>query len=143
MSKRPRSDLAVVILAAGKGERMRSDRPKVMFDLAGWPLVRHVVEAARRLKPGRLVAVVGHGRREVETALDAGAEIVGINNRDLETFRTDLATTARLRKLLGDDKTVVSESGISSRDDVELLENVGVNAVLVGDKVRELLGDTS
>ena len=113
--------------------------------------LKRLRELARELGMHALVEV--HSEEEVETALDAGAEIVGINNRDLETFRTDLATTARLRKLLGDDKTVVSESGISSRDDVELLENVGVNAVLVGEvimrsadvgaKVRELLGDTS
>jgi len=105
------------------------------------------------LELGMYALVEVHSEDEVETALDAGAEIIGINNRDLDTFRTDLATTARLRKLLGDEKTVVSESGIASRNDVELLERVGVDAVLVGEvimrsadvgaKVRELLGDTS
>jgi indole-3-glycerol phosphate synthase len=105
------------------------------------------------LELGMYALVEVHSEGEVETALEAGAEIVGINNRDLDTFRTDLATTARLRKLLGDEKVVVSESGISSRDDIELLERVGVDAVLVGEvimrsadvgaSVRELLGDTS
>ena len=112
--------------------------------------LKRLRELAREL--GMYVLVEVHSEEEVKTALDAGAEIIGINNRDLETFRTDLATTARLRKLLSDEETVVSESGISSRDDVELLERVGVDAVLVGEiimrsadvgaKVRELLGDT-
>ena len=101
---------------------------------------------------GMQALVEVHSEEEVEPALDAGAEIIGINNRDLETFRTDLATTARLRKLIGDDKTVVSESGIASRSDMELLERVGVDAALVGEVimrsadvgagVREPLGDT-
>ena len=113
--------------------------------------LKRLRELARELGMCALVEV--HSEEEVEAALNAAAEIVGINNRDLETFRTDLGTTARLRKLLGDEKTVVSESGISSRNDMELLEDVGVDAVLVGEiimrsadvgaKVRELLGDTS
>jgi len=112
--------------------------------------LKRLLELAGELGMHALVEV--HCEDEVETALNAGAEIIGINNRDLETFSTDLATTVRLRKLIGDDKTVVSESGISSRRDIELLERVGVDAVLVGEvimrsadvgaKVRELLGDT-
>jgi indole-3-glycerol phosphate synthase len=93
-----------------------------------------------------------HSEQEVARAVAAGAEIVGINNRDLETFDTDIRATVRLRKLLGDDATVVSESGIWTRDDVQVLERAGVDAVLVGEtimksadvgaKVRELLGGT-
>jgi indole-3-glycerol phosphate synthase len=101
---------------------------------------------------GMYALVEVHSEREAETALAAGAEIIGINNRDLETFKTDIDTSARLRGLLGEDTTVVSESGISTRDDVELLERAGVDAVLVGEtimrsadveaKVKELLGGT-
>lgn len=55
---------------------MKSERPKVMFDLAGWPLIRHVAETAKALKPDRLVIVAGHGREQVKAALDGfGAEI--------------------------------------------------------------------
>jgi indole-3-glycerol phosphate synthase len=131
--------------AAGADALLLIVRTLAASDLKRW------CELAGELGMHALVEV--HSEEEVETALDVGAEIIGINNRDLETFRTDLATTARLRKLLGGDKTVVSESGISSRDDMELLEGVGVDAVLVGEvimrsadvgaKVRELLGDTS
>ena len=71
-----RTDLSVVILAAGKGKRMKSDLPKVLFELSGWPLVRHVVEAARPLRALKTVAVVGHGREQVEAVLaDTGVDI--------------------------------------------------------------------
>ena len=65
------NSLATLILAAGQGTRMRSERPKVVFEVCGWPLVRHVVSAARSLKPQQVVAVVGHGRKEVEACLVA------------------------------------------------------------------------
>jgi indole-3-glycerol phosphate synthase len=93
-----------------------------------------------------------HSEHEVEAALNAGAEIIGINNRNLETFRTDLSTTARLRPLVGTDPTIVTESGIATRRDMERLEQIGVDAALVGEtimrsadvaaKARELLGDS-
>jgi len=70
MSNHTRSGLAVVILAAGKGKRMKSELPKVVFDLAGWPLIRHVVAAAKPLRAERTIAVTGHGRKLVDAALD-------------------------------------------------------------------------
>ncbi len=102
---------------------------------------------ARELQMDSLVEV--HNEAEVERALDAGADIIGINNRDLSTFQVDLATTERLRPLIPKDKVVVSESGISTRADAERLADCGVHAILVGEalitapdvkrKVRELL----
>lgn len=71
------NDLAVVILAAGKGKRMKSDLPKVLFDLSGWPLIRHVIDAVGRLKPARTIAVTGHGRKLVDQAIEGtGVETV-------------------------------------------------------------------
>jgi bifunctional N-acetylglucosamine-1-phosphate-uridyltransferase/glucosamine-1-phosphate-acetyltransferase GlmU-like protein len=69
MSKNRRIGPAVVILAAGQGKRMKSELPKVVFDLAGWPLIRHVIEAAKPLKAARMIAVTGHGRKLVEAAI--------------------------------------------------------------------------
>ena len=60
--------VAVVVLAAGAGTRMKSALPKVLHPLAGWPLVRHVLENARRLKPARIVGVVAPGAKEVAAA---------------------------------------------------------------------------
>jgi len=76
-----------------------------------------------------------HDEKEAEIAVRAGARIIGVNNRDLKTFHVDLQTSIRLRKLIPDDIIFVSESGISSRADVELLEENGVDAVLIGESL--------
>jgi indole-3-glycerol phosphate synthase len=65
--------------------------------------------------------------------LDLGARVVGINNRDLRTFQTDLEHTLQLRRRIPGDRIVVSESGIRTRRDVERLEAAGVHAMLVGE----------
>ena len=74
-----------------------------------------------------------HNGDEVERAVLSEAEIIGINNRDLNTFTVDINTTHRLRPLVPKEKIVVSESGIKSRKDVEKLGKWGVDAVLVGE----------
>ena len=74
-----------------------------------------------------------HSEGEVERALLSQAKIIGINNRDLNTFAVDINTTCRLRPLIPERRIVVSESGIRSRSDVEKLRGWGVNAVLVGE----------
>jgi bifunctional UDP-N-acetylglucosamine pyrophosphorylase / glucosamine-1-phosphate N-acetyltransferase len=63
--------LNIVILAAGQGKRMRSDRPKVLHPLAGKPMLGHVVDTARRLAPAKICVVYGHGGEQVRAALDA------------------------------------------------------------------------
>src|SRR5690348_3075587 len=63
-----RSPVAVVVLAAGAGTRMKSALPKVLHPLAGWPMVRHVLETVARLKPAQVIGVVGPGAREVSAA---------------------------------------------------------------------------
>jgi indole-3-glycerol phosphate synthase len=82
---------------------------------------------------GMATLVEAHDRDELERALGAGAEIVGINNRDLATFTTDLETTVRLLDEVPPDRLVVSESGIRNVDDVRLLGAAGVDAILVGE----------
>ena len=99
---------------------------------------------------GMQVLVEIHDEAELARALPLTGAVIGINNRDLRTMSTDRATTARLRPLVPPERVVVSESGISGRDDVEELERQAVNAVLVGEallraddldrKVRELSG---
>ena len=90
-----------------------------------------------------------HNEAELEIALNSGARVIGINNRDLSTFDVDLTTTKRLRPLIPKDRIVVSESGINNRADVEKLKKWGVDAVLIGEalmsatnivtKMKELL----
>jgi indole-3-glycerol phosphate synthase len=74
-----------------------------------------------------------HNEGEVERALLSGAEIIGINNRDLNTFTVDINTTGQLRPLIPWQKIVVAESGIKSRKDIGKLMDWRVNAVLIGE----------
>jgi len=76
-----------------------------------------------------------HDEAELEIALASDAEIIGINNRDLNTFTIDLTTTQRLQPLVPQDRIVVSESGIKNRSDMEKLREWGVDAVLVGESL--------
>jgi len=82
---------------------------------------------------GMAALVEVHDEEDLAKALASGAEIIGINNRDLATFKVDLEVTLRLRPLIPQDKIVVSESGIKSREDVKSLAQAGVNAVLIGE----------
>ena len=74
-----------------------------------------------------------HDEGELKIALDAGAEIVGINNRDLRTFVTDLAVTERLASRVPFGKVVVSESGINNRDHLKRIKSAGAHAALIGE----------
>jgi indole-3-glycerol phosphate synthase len=98
------------------------------------------------------VLVETHHERELDTVLERlpDARLIGINNRDLKTFSTDLAVTFRLAKRIPEGKMIVSESGIHKRDDVKQLLDAGVQAMLIGEslikaedtgvKIKELLG---
>jgi indole-3-glycerol phosphate synthase len=98
---------------------------------------------------GMTALVEVHSEEELEQALHSPARIIGINNRDLKTFATDIEQTFRLIEKIPEEKIVVSESGIHSSGDLKRLENAGVDAVLVGEalmrspqpgeKLRELL----
>jgi indole-3-glycerol phosphate synthase len=97
------------------------------------------------------VVVEVHNEPELETALTVDAEVIGINNRNLDDFTVDVQTTFELITDVPAGKTVVSESGIADRATLEELERVGVDAVLIGEalmradnpgaKLRELIAD--
>lgn len=93
--------------------------------------VHMLIELARRLGMDALVEV--HDSLEVEKALVSGATLIGINNRNLNTFRVDRTTTARLRPLIPRDIPVVSESGILNATHVREVGKYGVQSVLVGE----------
>jgi len=84
---------------------------------------------------GMACLVEVHNEAELEAALNSGAGIIGINNRDLTTFAVDLAVTRHLRPLIPSDRIVVSESGVKNRSDIARLREWGVNAVLVGESL--------
>lgn len=94
-----------------------------------------------------------HSQQELKRALDCGAKIIGVNNRDLKTFEVDLKTSEALIPLIPKDKVIVSESGIKSKKDIDLISQLGAHAVLIGEtflrandvasKVRELMNGKS
>ncbi len=94
-------------------------------------VLRRLLAEAR--SAGMAALVEAHDLSEVHRALDAGARILGVNNRDLATFTTNLETTLRVLGDLPDDVTVVSESGIREPEDIARLGAAGVHAVLVGE----------
>lgn len=79
--------------------------------------------------------VEAHDADEVKTALDAGAKIIGVNNRDLKTFEIDMRNSISLRKLAPDDVVFVSESGIKTAEDIGMLRDNSVDAVLIGESL--------
>jgi indole-3-glycerol phosphate synthase len=122
-----------------------------------------VLLIAAMLEPSRLADLLGqarelhldvllevHDERELEMALATDCPLVGINNRSLHTFVTDLATTERLAPRVPADRLIVAESGIATRADIERLQRAGAGAFLVGEslmreedvggKLEELLG---
>lgn len=82
---------------------------------------------------GLSALVEAHDEREVQMALDAGARIIGVNNRNLKDFSVDTDNSRRLRKLIPRDVLFVSESGVSSAEDVAKLREIGADAVLIGE----------
>jgi indole-3-glycerol phosphate synthase len=109
--------------------------------------LRDYIELATKLHMDVLVET--HTAEEIDRALAAGARIVGVNNRDLSSFTVDINTTLELKKLVPGGVVLVSESGIHTTDDVQKLQDSGIDAILVGEalvsspdiaaKVRELL----
>ncbi len=93
--------------------------------------LKELLSISHRLGLKCLVEV--HNETEVERALLSGAEIIGINNRDLNTFTVDINTTGQLSPLIPRQKIVVAESGIKSRKDIEKLMDWRVDAALIGE----------
>jgi indole-3-glycerol phosphate synthase len=84
---------------------------------------------------GMKALVEVHTEEEMNRALAVNPNIIGINNRNLQTFEVDFENTARLRNMVPADVVVVGESGIKNADDVEKMAEIGVNAILVGESL--------
>ncbi|MEO6908863.1 MAG: indole-3-glycerol phosphate synthase TrpC, partial [Abditibacteriaceae bacterium] len=102
--------------------------------LSDWE-IRCFKAAANRFGMDALVEV--HDAEEARRAVANGCEFVGINNRNLNTFEVDLATTETIRPLLGNDVIVVGESGVFTNADAKRLRNAGVDALLVGESLMK------
>lgn len=84
-------------------------------------------------KLGISALVEAHDEGEIQVALDAGARIVGVNNRNLKDFTVDTENSRRMRELVPENVLFVSESGVQSAEDVEVLRHIGADAVLIGE----------
>ncbi len=93
--------------------------------------LKEYIKTANNLSLTSLVEV--HDEEEVEIALSAGAKVIGINNRNLKTFKTDLKQTEKLVKLMPDDIIIISESGINTPEDVRYLKALNIDGVLIGE----------
>ena len=96
-------------------------------------LARDMEELARALDMDVLAEV--HDERELERALGLQTQLIGINNRNLRTLETDLATTAALAPLVPSDRFLIAESGIRTHDDVRRLSDIGARCFLVGESL--------
>jgi indole-3-glycerol phosphate synthase len=106
---------AILLIAAALDDRQMRDFHQLAVDL------------------GMDVLVEVHDREELERALQLDIHLLGINNRNLKTFVTDLRTTEQLLRYIPSHIPVVSESGITSADDVEQLQKMGARALLIGE----------
>ncbi len=105
----------------------------IILAMVGDALARDLGYAARGRQMDVLVEV--HDEAELDRALALGADMIGINNRDLRTFVTDPSVTLRLLPHIPDDKLVVAESGLSTPDDLKRLADAGVTTFLVGESL--------
>ena len=94
-------------------------------------LLSELIQVARTLGMDALVET--HSEEEVRRALDAGATLIGVNNRDLDTLTTDVSLAPRLRPLVPPECLFVAESGVSSVAQIAILADAGVDAVLIGE----------
>lgn len=111
--------------------------------------IKSFMHLAKRIGMECLVEI--HDENDLEKALVAGAKIIGINNRDLDTFKVDIETTFKLASKMPDQIIKVSESGITSNNDIARLKKISINAVLVGGsfleakdiaaRMREIIGE--
>jgi indole-3-glycerol phosphate synthase len=112
-----------------------ADAVLVIIAATDAPQRRDLLATAAALDLDALVEV--HHEAELEAAIEAGATIVGINNRDLRTFHTTLSVSERLLSLVPPSVTVVCESGLHTAADIERLEHLGARAFLIGEALIE------
>jgi len=98
-------------------------------DLAGMTAAAH--------ERGFEVLIEAHTRAEVDAALSAGADVVGINNRDLAALSVDLGTFERVAPAVPEEQTLIAESGLHTREDVERMRAAGADGLLVGSAIMD------
>jgi indole-3-glycerol phosphate synthase len=143
-----RKDFIIDSYQIYEGRLLGADAVLLIARILEAPRLREFVGLSSELGLSSLVEI--HDEADLEKAVSAGADVIGINNRDLSTFATDLGVSLRLAPLVPSGALLISESGIRSRGDIERLLAAGIRGFLVGEtlmrekdlagKMRELLG---
>lgn len=126
-----RKDFMLDVYQVAEARAWGADAILVIMALVDDAVAAELIEASRAHKMDVLVEV--HNAAELERALKLGADTIGINNRDLKTFTTELEVTLRLAPRIPADKLVVAESGLSRREDLAKLAQAGVTTFLIGE----------
>ncbi len=144
-----RKDFTIDAYQVYEARAMGADCILLIVAALGDAALREMHDLAAHLGMDALVEV--HDGEELDRALAIGADLIGINNRDLRTFETTLDTTLALRERVPDNVLLVTESGIHSHDHIATMRNAGIHAFLVGEafmtapdpgtKLAELFGD--
>lgn len=144
-----RKDFTVESYHVYEARAMGADAILLIAAMLEETVIRDLHSLAEEL--GMDVLLETHNEAEAEMAVEMGADLIGVNNRDLATFRTDLAATERLARIILPHAFLVSESALKTRSDVLRAHGAGAGAVLIGTtfcasenigaKVKEVMGD--
>ncbi len=129
-----RKDFLVDELQIKESRFLGADAVLLIASLLSADEIARFIDTASFYEMDCLVEV--HNRQELEKAVSAGSKIIGINNRDLQTFKVDVSTTTKLAGLVPSEKILVSESGFSSRQEIDKMQGIA-DAVLVGTSLME------
>lgn len=126
-----RKDFTVSDYQIHQARLMGADAVLLICSLLDAPTLKDYLELAHEL--GMVALVETHDEKEIEQALEVGARIIGVNNRNLKDFSVDFDNAQRLRKLIPEDCLFVAESGVKTPDDVKTIAAMGADGALVGE----------
>lgn len=128
-----RKDFIVDLFQIYQAKVIGADAVLLICSLLNAEFLEECIGICNKVGISALVEV--HSEDEVQTAIKAGARVIGVNNRNLKDFSVDVQNSVRLRQLVPKEMIFVAESGIRTREDIKELEKEGVNAVLVGESL--------
>jgi indole-3-glycerol phosphate synthase len=128
-----RKDFMVDTYQVTEARAMGADAILVIMACTPDSLAQELIAAAKQWEMDALVEV--HDEAELDRALDLDTKLIGVNNRDLKTFVTDLAVTERLTPRIPLHKLIVAESGLATREDLARLAKIGVTTFLIGESL--------
>lgn len=126
-----RKDFTVDEYQIYQAKLMGADAVLLICALLNTQTIARYLDIAHSL--GLAALVEAHDESEIRSAVSAGANIIGVNNRNLKDFSVDFSNAARLRDLIPPERVYVAESGVSSPEDVAALKRIGADAVLMGE----------